>query len=175
MKWAEPDPTRRPKTLARVFRGMLAYAEHVGGHFYEPGVGSVHWRDGAHAHMGPLATATSGLWRVALVAPPGVWLRLSGHEDEAMARVQRHLGPGAVYLCTLGVEPSQAGKGHGSRLLKRAFNEQARRWQTCVLRTEQPRNVPFYLKSGFTQIDEFVASTSGLRTWVFSRPLLAEA
>jgi GNAT superfamily N-acetyltransferase len=131
----------------------------------------VDWRDAAAAHMGPLSVATSGTWRVALVAPPAVWLRLSAHEDAAMARVQRFLGKGSVYLCTLGVDPSVAGKGHGSVLLQRALREQATRWRTCVLRTEQPRNVPFYLKNGFEQVDEFVVEASGLRTWVFSRAL----
>jgi GNAT superfamily N-acetyltransferase len=173
ISWAEPDPARRPRTMARVFGGMLAYAHRCGGSLYEPGVGSVDWRDATAAHMGPFSVATSGTWRVALVAPPAVWLRLSAHEDAAMARVQRFLVPGSVYLCTLGVDPSVAGKGHGSALLQRAFTEQATRWSTCVLRTEQPRNVPFYLKNGFDQVDEFVVKASGLRTWVFSRPLSA--
>ena len=175
ISWAEPDPARRPHTMARVFAGMLAYAHRCGGSLYEPDVGSVDWRDAAAAHMGPLAVATTGTWRVALVAPPAVWMRLSAHEDAAMARVQRYLGPGSVYLCTLGVDPSRTGHGHGSRLLQRALRKQAARWTTCVLRTEQPRNVPFYLKHGFTQVDEHVIEASGLRTWVFARPLVGES
>ena len=157
--------------MARIFGGVLEYTGRSGGLLYDPGVGSVLWRDAPYAHMGPLAVATSGMWRVALAAPPSVWLRLSAHNDAAMARVERHLGRGVVYLCTLGVEPSLAGKGHGSRLLRRALEEQARRWQTCVLRTEQPRNVPFYEKHGFERVEDFVVPASGLRTWVFSRSL----
>lgn len=160
--------------MTRVFGGMLAYAHRCGGSLYEPGVGSVDWRDGRAAHMGPWSVATSGTWQVALVAPPPVWLRLSAHEDAAMARVARALTPGSVYLCTLGVDPSVAGRGHGSVLLQRALRAQASRWHTCVLRTEQPRNVPFYVKNGFTQVDEFVVEASGLRTWIFSRALAAE-
>lgn len=171
--WAEPDPARRPRTMARVFAGMLAYARRCGGSLFEPGVGAVDWRDWSAAHMGPWSVAISGTWLVALVAPPAVWLRLSAHEDAAMARVARVLSPGSVYLCTLGIDPSAAGRGHGSALLQRALAAQASRWHTCVLRTEQPRNVAFYVKNGFSQVDEFVVEASGLRTWVFSRSLRA--
>jgi GNAT superfamily N-acetyltransferase len=174
-RWAEPDAERRPKTMARVFGGMLEYTERCGGHLYEPGIGSVHWRDAPAAHMGPLSIATSGMWRVALVAPPPVWMRFAMHEDAAMARVQPFLGRGSVYLCTLGVEPSLAGRGHGSRLLGRAFAEMGKRWQTCVLRTEQPKNLPFYVRNGFEQVDEHRIPQSGLRVWVFSRPLSSGA
>jgi GNAT superfamily N-acetyltransferase len=171
IRWAEPDDVRRPRTMRRVFGGMLAYARGCGGHVFEPGVGSVHWRDGRSANMGSFSVVTSGTWSVALVAPPPVWLRLSAHEDAAMARVQPFLGTGSVYLCTLGVEPSVAGQGHGSRLIRRALVEMGRRWTSCVLRTEQPKNLPFYLRNGFRQVDEQVVPESGLRVWVFSRPL----
>lgn len=171
MTWAEPDPTRRPHTLSRVFAGLLAYAHRVGGALHEPEVGSVDWRDGAAAHMGPLSVATSGTWKVAMTAPPPVWLRLSAHEESAMKRVQPFLTRGSVYLGNLGVNPSLAGQGHGSRLLAAALAMQAERWTTCVLRTEQPRNVPFYSKNGFTQVDEYVVPESQLRTWIFSRSL----
>jgi GNAT superfamily N-acetyltransferase len=171
LNWAEPDASRRPRTLARVFAGQLNHARRCGGHLFEPGIGSVHWRDAPHAHMSPGAVVTSGTWRVALTTPPGVWLRLWEHEEGAMARVQPFLGEGSVYLRTLGIEPTLAGKGHGSRLLQRAFSEMARKWRTCVLRTEQPKNVPFYLRNGFSQVDEHVVPQSGLRTWVFTRPL----
>jgi GNAT superfamily N-acetyltransferase len=169
--WAEPDASRRPQTMARVFAGMLNYARRCGGHRFEPGVGSVHWRDAPAAHMGPWAVVTSGTWRVALTTPPAVWLRLSAHEDAAMARVQPFLEEGSVYLTSLGIEPALAGKGQGSRLLQRAFSEMAGKWRTCVLRTEQPKNVPFYLRNGFSQVDEHVVPQSGLRCWVFTRLL----
>lgn len=172
ISWAEPDERRRHQTMSRVFTAMLAYAERAGGHLHEPGVGSVHWRNGAQAQMPAWALLTTGLWRVGLVAPPAVWLRLAAHEDAAMAEVVRHLGPHDTYFCTLGVEPALAGRGHGSRLLRLAFAEQALRSRRCVLRTEQPRNVSFYLRNGFEQVAEFLVPASGLRTWVFARSLV---
>lgn len=171
ISWAEPNAERRSRTMARVFAGMLRYARGCGGHLFEPGVGSVHWRDGAAAHMGTWSVVTSGTWRVALVAPPAVWRRLASHEDAAMERVLPHLRRGSAYLCTLGIEPGLAGRGHGGRLLQRSLGAMTRRWSTCVLRTEQPKNLPFYRRHGFAQVDEHVVPQSGLRVWVFSRAL----
>ncbi|PTL82116.1 hypothetical protein DAT35_20155 [Vitiosangium sp. GDMCC 1.1324] len=171
IRWAEPDPARRARTLTTVYEAMLAHSDRHGGRLFEPGIGSVDWRPPAQAGMGLGAIIRSGLWRLALVTPPAVWWRLSAHEDAAMARVRRFLGEGSVYLGTLGIEPSLAGRGHGGRLLQRAFSGLAQRWTTCVLRTEQPRNLAFYRKHGFTLVDESVVPVSGLPVWVFSRPL----
>ncbi|MCY1083363.1 GNAT family N-acetyltransferase [Archangium lansingense] len=171
IRWAEPDPARRQRTMTTVYEARLGYSGRHGGRLFEPGVGSVDWMPPSHASMGLGAIISSGLWRLALITPPKVWWRLSAHEDAAMARVRPFLGDGSVYLGSLGVEPSLAGRGHGGRLLQRTFTELARRWRTCVLRTEQPRNVAFYLKQGFTLVDESVAPVSGLRVWVFSLPL----
>ncbi len=169
--WAEPNPTRRAATMERSFAGMLRFAERVGGHLYEEGLGSVHWRDGRSAHMGNWQILTSGTWRVALVTPPEVWLRLARHEAAAMERVTPLLGERSAYLCTLGIEPTQTGRGHGGRLLSRALAQMSERWSHCVLRTEQPKNLPFYQRAGFRLADEAVVELSGLRVWVFERTL----
>jgi ribosomal protein S18 acetylase RimI-like enzyme len=169
--WAEPDAERRPVTLTAIFTGVLSLSVRYGGTLLEPGVGAVEWRDAAKIHVGPLAALRSGLWRVALVAPASVLRRFSAHDSEAMARVRPFLLPGVAYLGSLGVEPSQMGRGHGGRLLERALERIATRWSRCVLRTEQPRNVAFYERHGFALADESVAAVSGLRVWVFSRRL----
>ena len=54
-------------------------------------------------------------------------------------------------------------------MLQQALSGFAGRWDTCVLRTEQPRNLPFYARNGFELRDELVIPQSGLRTWFFSR------
>jgi len=169
--WAEPDPRRRPRTMSSVFSGVLRYAQTRGGHLHEPDIGSVHWRAPEHVHMRPLAVLTSGTYSVAFVAPPAVWCRLSRHEDAAMRGVERWLTSETAYLCTLGVNPDRSRLGHGSRLLQAALREIGRSWSRCVLRTEQPRNLAFYRRSGFMQVDEFVVRESGLRAWVFAREL----
>ena len=121
--------------------------------------------------MRPLAVLTSGTYSVAFVAPPPVWCRLSTHEDAAMRGLERWLTSDTAYLCTLGVNPECSRLGHGSRLLQAGLGEIGRSWSRCVLRTEQPRNLAFYRRGGFVQVDEFVVQESGLRVWVFARDL----
>jgi GNAT superfamily N-acetyltransferase len=171
IRWAEPDDQRRTRTMRPVFAGMLNFADKAGGHHFEPGIGSVHWRVGDRALMRTWDVVRSGLWKVGLSAPSAVWRRLSMHEDAAMQRVRRFLSPGSVYLCTLGIEPERAGQGHGGRLLQHVLKSFIGHWDTCVLRTEQPRNIPFYLRHGFVLQEEHVVQQSGLRIWVFSRPM----
>jgi GNAT superfamily N-acetyltransferase len=139
LSWAEPCPERRPRTLERVFTAMLAHSSRTGGTIYEPEVASVEWRSGERAHMSWVNILTSGLWRLAIETPLEVCRHFVQHEDAAMTRVQRFLGRETAYLCSLGVEPSQKGKGSGSRILQRALAMQQKHWRHCVLRTEQPR------------------------------------
>lgn len=119
------------------------------------------------AKMGPTQLVTTGAWRLCLTTPWTVCRRLMQHEEFAMRRVRRFLGANTAYISEAGVEPALAGHGHGSRLLKCALASIALRWQGCVLRTEQPRNVRFYERNGFVLVDDFVVPVSGLQTWVF--------
>jgi ribosomal protein S18 acetylase RimI-like enzyme len=81
----------------------------------------------------------------------------------------------SVYLCTLGIEPALKGKGQGSALLQRSFGVLSKQFSRVVLRTEQPNNVAFYLKNGFTLSGEHVVNASKLKLWIFSRDLDASA
>ena len=170
-RWAERNPRRRPRLLKTVFAGMLELAAQDGGALIEPGVGAVEWRPSDRLQLSAWAILKSGLWRVGLEVPPSVWLRLNAHEASAMARVRAFLSPGSAYLESLGVEPALAGQGYGGRLLDQALAEMGRQWTSCVLRTEQPRNVAFYQRHGFELVDELVVAASGLRVWIFSRSL----
>lgn len=170
-RWVDANAPRRMRMLETVFEAMLKHSARRGGVLIEPGIGAVEWKPPEHVHLGVGAIISSGMWRVGVAVPPSVSRRLARHDDAAMARVEPFLGPATVYLGSFGVEPALAGQGHGGRLLHRALAEMATRWTTCVLRTEQPRNVPFYLRHGFTLVDEAVVAPSGLRVWVFSRPL----
>ena len=169
--WAEPDAARRPRTLATIYRSLLAGAARHEACLVEPRVGSVDWKAPEHLELGPLEVLASGAWRVALVAPPAVWWRRARHEGQAMARVRAHLDARTAYLGTLGVDPGIQGLGHGGRLLERGVSAMARRWTACVLRTEQPRALPFYRRHGFELVDESVCPVSALRVWVLRRTL----
>lgn len=167
LAWAEPDERRRPQTLTRLFQATLHFSRATGGSIVEPGVGIVDWRPSRYAQMGWHALFRSGAWRLSLTTPWPVCARLMRHEDFAMARVQRYLDPRTAYIGCAGVDPLLAGQGHGSRLLQRAVYSLGKRFEACILRTEQPKNVRFYARNGFELVDDFIVPVSGLRTWVF--------
>jgi GNAT superfamily N-acetyltransferase len=171
LSWAEPNEGRRPRTLEAIFRAYVYMGSLGGGVIHQPGVSAIEWRRPEHADLSTLAIFTSGLWRVGLVSPPAVWYRLESHNAEAMRGVIPVLSKTSVYLSTFAVEPALAGKGHGGKALTAALATFAESWDTCVLRTDNPVNVPFYRKHGFTVLSENVMKASGLPVWVFSRPL----
>jgi ribosomal protein S18 acetylase RimI-like enzyme len=169
--WAEPDSKRRPRVLEAIFAAMIHRARGVGGVVEEPGVSAVEWKRPSHAHLGIGALLTSGMWRVAFRTPPIVCWRLAAHDTAAMVHVRKELTPDCIYLSSLGVEPSLAGRGHGGRLLERAVRNLPQHWKRCVLRTEQPRNVAFYRNHGFELVAESLIDASKLPVWIFSRSL----
>jgi len=171
IRWAEPDAARRPRTMGAVFESVLAHGRRHGGVIHEPDVGVAEWTSPAHIDVGVIGGLAHGVWRVALSTPPAVWWRLATHDKAALDRVRPFLGPRSVYLATLGVDPSVAGRGHGGRILRAALAAMRAQGETCVLRTEQPKNVAFYRHAGFTLVDESVIPSSGLRVWVFERSL----
>jgi GNAT superfamily N-acetyltransferase len=173
MRWAEPDDPRRARMLATIFPGLLISARRQGWCLEEPGVGAAEWKPWDHLDLSVLDTLRAGLWKVAFMARPSALRRLASHDSKAMDVVRPRLTSGSVYLSTIGIDPSQAGQGHGSRLLHHVLTRMARQWDRCVLRTEQPKNVPFYLRHGFALVDEQVIALSGLKVWVFERPLTA--
>lgn len=171
IRWAEPDHARRPRTMAAVFEAVVAQGRKHGGVLHEPGVGVAEWTSPDHIDVGVFDGLIHGIGRVVLRTPPAVWWRLATHDRAALDRVRPFLGPRSVYLATLGVEPSIAGRGHGGRILRAALSAMRAQGETCVLRTEQPKNVAFYRHAGFTLVDESVIPASGLRVWVFQRSL----
>ncbi len=172
IRWAEPDDARRPRTMGAVFEAVVAHGRKHGGVLHEEGIGVAEWTMPEHIDVGVVGGLTHGVWRVALTTPPAVWWRLATHDKAALDRVRPFLGPRSVYLATLGVDPSMAGRGHGGRILRAALAAMRAGGDTCVLRTEQPKNVAFYRHAGFTLVDESVVASSGLRVWVFQRSLV---
>jgi len=88
---------------------------------------------------------------------------------EARARESAMTGP-YWYLLLLGVEPAHQRRGIGGELIKPILERAQAEGLPCYLETEQPRNVAFYRKQGFTQIiDGEAVGLSGVRFWTFLR------
>ncbi|MBI3840350.1 MAG: GNAT family N-acetyltransferase [Thaumarchaeota archaeon] len=82
---------------------------------------------------------------------------------------KRDAGGDHWYVMVVGVDPAKSGRGLGSRLLARMFEEAERDKTPCYLETAQPRNVPFYKKNGFDLLLEDVDPVNKVRFWTFRR------
>jgi len=72
-----------------------------------------------------------------------------------------------AYIYSVGVEPELAGRGIGSRLMRDALARLRQHCRSCVLRTEQPKNVRFYQKLGFECVEHTVVPVTGVPVWFF--------
>jgi ribosomal protein S18 acetylase RimI-like enzyme len=171
MVWAAPDPETRLRALTVLFGGMAEHARIEGTLLSEPGIGAVDWMEPSRYQMSVATIARSGVWR--MVRWPRVAARLARHDAGAMKLGAGLWGdaPSPAYLSVLGVDPAMKGKGHGSRLLRAALESMSRGFQTCLLHTEQPGNVPFYLRHGFEVAAEALVPASGLKVWWLRRQL----
>jgi GNAT superfamily N-acetyltransferase len=73
------------------------------------------------------------------------------------------------YTMILGVDPKRQREGVGRSLLNEMFRRADAEGAPCYLETTQPRNVQFYVNSGFEVVDQGVEPKSGLRYWTFRR------
>jgi ribosomal protein S18 acetylase RimI-like enzyme len=73
------------------------------------------------------------------------------------------------YLWGLGVEPSQQGRGLGSRLVQPVLSQADVAGQPCYLETQNESNLPFYQKHGFEVVSHEVVPKSSFRVWAMVR------
>lgn len=142
---------------------------------------------------GEVYTTSGTMDGVSVWLPPGVqWTRektqAAGlHElsqivgADAMARYREVVGPESDarerfangpywYLFLLAVEPSHQGRGLGGELIEPMLERIKNEGMTCLLETENPRNVAFYVKHGFEiVVDGRAAGRGGVRFWTFRR------
>jgi ribosomal protein S18 acetylase RimI-like enzyme len=72
------------------------------------------------------------------------------------------------YLAYIGVHPGFQGQGVGSAMLKHLMGMADAALVGCYLENANPRNLPFYQRSGFQVSKEL--EIIGLKTWLMWRP-----
>jgi ribosomal protein S18 acetylase RimI-like enzyme len=159
-----PDPDRRVRAAAALFRALFAVLEEpprvaLRGGFVVGVAGST---PPGGCQLPPAAVA-----RLLLsLAPSGVaaaartlrWLAAWGARD--LAEPHRHVGPVAV-------EGGLQGLGIGSRLLAELSASLDARGETAWLETDKPENVAFYGRFGFAVAAE--ETLLGVRCWFMRR------
>ncbi|MEU9378342.1 GNAT family N-acetyltransferase [Streptomyces sp. NPDC048255] len=171
MAWAFPDPSRRERRSARLFKLIQRQQR--------PRAGGVR----------VAATGDGQLLAAALWSGPGRWKTSAVQELAAMPRYAHAFGvrglPRAAdventlheahpeaphwYLPTLGTDPAFQGTGVGSALLRQQLAHCDRLGQSAYLESSKASNVPFYERFGFRVTREIRLPDEGPPLWLMWR------
>jgi ribosomal protein S18 acetylase RimI-like enzyme len=73
------------------------------------------------------------------------------------------------YLSTLGVDPDHQGRGHGQRLLDRVLPKADEAGMPTYLETDKERNLAYYRRFGFEEIEQLHPVEGAPPTWTMWR------
>jgi hypothetical protein len=165
MVYVMPNEEKRKRLLPVLFRIVVQYCHRYGVIY------TTSCLDGLACCLPPGQSATTG--RLALVSLKNIpvqlgltglrrWLHVLKYTDSA----HEQAAPGAHwYLWTLGVDPERQGHGSGSQLLQMVLRQAEAQRLPCYLDTQNPRNVPFYQRHSFRQVNETIISGSDVHVY----------
>lgn len=164
----QPSERMRRRGLPRLFETLLRDAAQRGGVFSTI-EGVVAWTPVRSLRASLLEQIRRGYVHVPLQLGLVATYRLQAHDDWCNRRTVAHSSLDAAYIHCVGVDPTLAGQGIGSRLVNLALSRIGQTYGLCTLRTEQPRNVRFYEKLGFRCVEQLSVPTTGISAWFFVR------
>ena len=148
--WALPDARRRARALPYVFAGTLRHSRRHGGVVTAAdGAAVVGWMRGDHVRMTAYDVVVSGLGLTPLRLGLAATRRLQVHEAACERALDDVAPSGWAYLCVVGVEPAEQGRGLGAEVIRSTLAAMAPDHTACLLKTENPANVAVYEHLGF--------------------------
>ncbi|WP_394835021.1 GNAT family N-acetyltransferase [Pendulispora rubella] len=129
------------------------------------------WLPLASAHMSLIDQVRCGIWTLPASWSWGPLLAMGKHEEQAVDLVCASAPRDAAYLYIVGVAPEAAGRGLGKAIIVRALRDMAPQFRTCMLKTDQPRNVPMYRHLGFHVVAHEIVPSSGSPVWIMRQDL----
>ena len=165
-----PDPLRRERVLPWLFGRTVSYGLRYGRVYTTPSLeGIALWLGPQTPTLTWMGTLLTGLFLLPLKLG---WLELK--KSMRLARSSEQLHKKSIagrhwYLLGLGVEPSRQGHGVGAALLQPVMALADRASLACYLDTNNPLNIPFYERLGFTVAGHARSSRAGPGTWCMRR------
>ena len=120
-----------------------------------------------HGRHRSLRTSIVGSGRIVRALGLGGAIRLGLIELYIDKRLRREPG---WYLEILATHPDRQGQGDGSALLRAQIAEIGAT-EEITLATQTERNVTYYARFGFQEIDTYVLPFRGPRMWILKRPI----
>lgn len=132
--------------------------------------GALVWLSGNNFPLGLVKELRAGMLRIPFALGVKTTLRLMRHDAVAESWIRQHAGNNMGYIWCLGVRNQARGKGISRVLIEAAIEKmKSEGLDEFWLKTEDPKNVIVYQKSGFELMFETVVKSSGIKTWVMMR------
>ena len=173
MSYMLPNSQSRVSKLIQLFIPAIKFCIHYGGiEIREQGGGILLWVSGKSLSFNLIQLIKSGLIWLPLTIGIPAFKRFYQHDRTCEHALNKHTSPNFAYLWVLGVHPDCAGRGLAKQMVTSALNKMREEgYSTCILRTENPKNVGFYEHLGFKQIYTDIPASSGIRFWLFEQAL----
>lgn len=168
-----PDATTRIQNTSQLLLPVVRCGLRYGGVEVTPqGDGALVWISGDQMPLSLWQLVRSGMIWTPMLSGLGAFRRVQSH-DGACEHILKEFAPqGFAYIYLVGVTPESAGQGLGKQLIQSAMSTMGQQgYSTCLLRTDNPNNVPLYRHLGFEQIHTDTMATSGLQYWFLSQAL----
>jgi len=175
MEYVFPDEAARARTLPQLFDPALRCCEYYGGVELEADgddIGGIAaWLSGERFPLKVWHLIRSGMIATPLHTGIAAVRRLQDYETACEQLIDARYDEEYAYLWSLGVAPDRHGQGLGGRLVRRCCKAMAEDHRICVLKTENPSNVPLYEHIGFRTVYTDTVPSSGLPVWVMEKGL----
>ncbi|MGR3277876.1 GNAT family N-acetyltransferase [Acaryochloris marina NIES-2412] len=174
MAYLLPNVATRVQQSTQFFLPMIRASLRYGGVEVSPdGGGALLWVSGKYFPFRLSQIVQSSLRSIPLTLGLSAFKRLQVHEKVCEHALQTKAPASFAYLWVVGVHPSHAGQGCGKQLIQSALDSmRSSGHSTCLLRTENPRNVGLYEHLGFQQIHTDTPPSSHLQYWLLSKALV---
>lgn len=174
MAYLLPNAATRVQQSTQLFLPLIHTSLRYGGVEVAPdGGGALLWVSGKYFPFRLSQIVQSSLRSIPLTLGLSAFKRLQMHEKVCEHALEANAPASFAYLWVIGVHPSHAGQGFGKQLIQSALDSMRNSgYSTCLLRTENPKNVGLYEHLGFQQIHTDTPPSSNLQYWLLSKALV---
>jgi ribosomal protein S18 acetylase RimI-like enzyme len=164
------DEARRIRKTPELYGGIIRYARLYGKAYTTVTVaGAACWLPPGQSSPTLLRMLRAGMLKVPLLLGWKSYQRLNEFEVQAEMLHKRYATKPHWYLWALGIDPAHQGKGFGSILLQPVLARADAEKMPCYLETQNPKNLPFYEKHGFTVSEQKEVFKNAVTTWAMLR------
>jgi ribosomal protein S18 acetylase RimI-like enzyme len=173
MSYVFPNAQTREQQLTTLFEPVIRCSQRYGGvEMTAGGEGVLGWLSGEHFPLGVSQLVRTGMILTPLRIGLPAFFRLQGHEGDCEKALEQRASQGFAYLWVVGVSPEAAGQGYGKQVIQSALAAMKNQgYSSCLLRTDNEKNVAIYERLGFEPIYSATVPKSNLPFWILSQEL----